>query len=295
MLYGRPLGYLTVPVWHLAHELKHASRAATGLVGLLRSPFSEDLRDERQSQRKDHRRARWLSYLVVSQPRYRPTGDTLRLKARVLRRGSGRPATQPLTLWLSGGGLGRRKRLATLRPVRPGSYEYSLPLTDTLGLRVGTHADLYLEDSHERPAAEGSFQLEDYELKSNHYALRRLAKEPWRGQPQVVFMRGSDANELNLPDARARLAVLPAAAPGPLPTRRLFVPDTLWTHAQALLPGHAAPGPGPAPPGLPRALAGCGWPAPSGPIPSCCATGKMGSGASFCLSHCTRTSSAPAW
>lgn len=183
--------------------MKHASRAATGLVGLLRSPFSEDLRDERQSQRKDHRRARWLSYLVVSQPRYRPTGDTLRLKARVLRRGSGRPATQPLTLWLSGGGLGRRKRLATLRPVRPGLYEYSLPLTDTLGLRVGTHADLYLEDSHERPAAEGSFQLEDYELKSNHYALRRLAKEPWRGQPQVVFMRGSDANELNLPAARA--------------------------------------------------------------------------------------------
>lgn len=236
VLYGRPLGYLTVPVWHLAHELKHASRAATGLVGLLRSPFSEDLRDERQNQRAGHRRERWLSYLVVSQPRYRPTGDTLRLKARVLRRGSGRPATQPLTLWLGGGGLGRRKRLATLRPVRPGSYEYSLPLTDTLGLRVGTRADLYLEDSHENTAAEGSFQFEDYELKNNHYALRLLAREPWRGQPQAVFMRGSDANELNLPDARVRLAVLPAAAPGPLPTRRLFVPDTLWTHAQSLDP-----------------------------------------------------------
>ncbi|RZK53266.1 MAG: hypothetical protein EOO59_12660, partial [Hymenobacter sp.] len=236
VLFGRPLGYLTVPVWRTAQALRHPAQATTGLVGLLRSPFSEDLRDQRRDQRQYQNRERWLSYLVVSQPRYRPTGDTLRLKARVLRRSNGRPSTQPLTLWLNGGGLGRRKRLATLRPVRPGSYEYSLPLTDTLGLRVDTSVDLYLEDSQEHNVAEGSFRYEDYELKNDHYALRLLAKEPWRGQPQAVFLRGSDANELNLPDARVRLAVLPAAAPGRLPTRRLFLPDTLWTHAQLLDP-----------------------------------------------------------
>ncbi len=234
VLFGRPLGYLTGPVWRTAHDLRHASQASTGLVGLVRSPFSEDLREQRHNQRENS--TQWLSYLAISQPRYRPTGDTLRLKARVLRRGSGRPATQPLVLWLGGGGLGKRKRLATLRPVRPGSYEFSLPFTDTLGLRVDTRADLYLKDRHERMVAEGSFQFEDYELKNDHYALRLLAKQPWRGQPQAVFLRGSDANELNLPDARVRLAVLPAAAPGLLPTRQLFVPDTLWTHAQALDP-----------------------------------------------------------
>ncbi|AMR26929.1 hypothetical protein A0257_07295 [Hymenobacter psoromatis] len=242
VLFGRPLGYLTGPVWRTARDLRHASSTTTGLVGLLRSPFSEDVRDERQNrreqrdQRAEQARRRWLSYLLVSQPRYRPAHDTLRLKARVLRRGSGRPSTKPLTLWLSGGGLGKRKRLATLRPVRPGSYEYSLPLTDTLGLRVGTTASLTLEDAHEQTVAEGDFRFEDYELTNNQFTLRMLEKEPRRGQPQAAFMRGSDASELNLLDARVRLAVVPTSGPRRVLGRRLFVPDTLWAHTQALDP-----------------------------------------------------------
>ncbi len=243
VVFGWPLGYLTVPVWRTAHDLRHASTVNTGLVGLLRSPFSEDVRDERQSRRERHHdqheeqaQRRWLSYLIVSQPRYRPAHDTLRLKARVLRRGSGRPSTKPLTLWLSGGGLSKRKRLATLRPVRPGSYEYALPLTDTLGLRVGTTANLVLEDAHEQTVAEGDFRFEDYELNNNQFTLRMLEKEPRRGQPQAAFMRGSDASELNLLDAQVRLAVVPTSGPRRVLGRRLFVPDTLWVHTQALDP-----------------------------------------------------------
>jgi|GEM_PF-629458 len=234
LLYGWPLGYATVPVWRLGRDLKHASTTPTGLVGLLRSPFNEDVREQRRDHRHDNSRLAWQSYLAVSQPRYRPAHDTLRLKARVLRRGSGQPLNQPLTLWLDGGGLARRKRLARLRPVRPGTYEYSLPLTDTLGLRVGTTASLTLEDSRAHRLAYGSFRYEDYELNNNHFALRMLEKAPRRGQPQAVFVRGTDASELNLLDARVRLAVLPTSAPRVLPGGRLFVPDTLWTHTQAL-------------------------------------------------------------
>jgi TonB-dependent SusC/RagA subfamily outer membrane receptor len=243
VLYGWPLGYLTVPVWRLVHDLKHPSRVTTGLVGLLRSPFSEDVRDERQNRREQHHDQRseqaqqkWQSYLIVSQPRYRPAHDTLRLKARVLRRGSGHLSTRPLTLWLSGGGLARRKRLASLRPVRPGTYEYSLPLTDTLGLRVGTTVSLTLEDAHEQTIAEGDFKFEDYELNNSTFTLRMLEKTPRRGQPQAVFLRGTDASELNLLDARVRLTVVPTSGPREVLGRRLFVPDTLWTHTQALDP-----------------------------------------------------------
>jgi TonB-dependent SusC/RagA subfamily outer membrane receptor len=239
MLYGRPLGYLTGPVWRTVHDLKHASTVTTGLVGLLRSPFSEDVRDERQNQREQHReraQQKWQSYLLVSQPRYRPTHDTLRLKARVLRRGSGRPYTRPVTLWLSNSSLARRKRLAVLRPVRPGSYEYSLPITDTLGLRVGTTASLSLEDAQEHTLAEGDFKFEDYELNNNAFTLRMLEKAPRRGQPQAVFLRGTDASELNLLDARVRLTVVPTSGPREVLSRRLFLPDTLWTHTQALDP-----------------------------------------------------------
>jgi TonB-dependent SusC/RagA subfamily outer membrane receptor len=247
VLFGRPLGYVTGPIWRTVRDLKHPSQTISGPVGLVRSAFSEDVRYQRENwreQRKEERARRrerpdqrqWQSYLVVSQPRYRPAHDTLRLKARVLRRQNGHPSTQPLTLWLSGGGLPARKRLASLRPVRPGSYEYSLPLTDTLGLRVGTTASLTLEDTHKHTVAEGEFNFEDYELNNNHFALRMLEKEPRRGQPQAAFLRGSDASELNLLDARVRLTVVPASGPLRGVGRRLFVPDTLWTHTQALDP-----------------------------------------------------------
>lgn len=238
LLYGFPLGYLTRPVRHLVRDLRYASEVSTGLVGLLRSPFNEDVRDERQERRDDagnglRAHGRWASYVATSQPRYRPTGDTLRLKARVLRRTSGRPCRQPLTLWL-GGGDRPDKRLATLRPTRPGTYLYTLPLTDTLGLRSDTYVGFRLVDAHERTVASGQFRLEDYELGNTHYTLRVAEKTQRQGQPQAVFVRGTDANDLNLLDARLRLSLTPAGAPGALAGRHLFVPDTLWTTTRPL-------------------------------------------------------------
>ncbi|MBF9219471.1 carboxypeptidase-like regulatory domain-containing protein [Hymenobacter ruricola] len=257
--YGFPLGYLGRPVRKLVTELHHASDVSTGLVGLLRSPFNEDVRDERQQRREDrhdNERAqtdyRWTSYVATSQPRYRPAADTLRLKARVLRRTNGHPYRRPLTLWLGASQADAQagKRIATLRPTRPGSYQYTLPLTDTLGLRPDTYVGFRLQDRRRRVLASGQFMLEDYELKNTHYALRVAEKTQRAGQPQAVFLRGTDANDLNLLDARVQLSVTPAGAPGPLPRRQLFVPDTLWTKRQPLdalgetrldLPGAALP------------------------------------------------------
>ena len=228
--YGFPLKYVIRPTRRLVYNVGHARYANTGPVGLLRSAFKEEVRDNRQQ----HRSQRWTGYLVLNQPRYRPTGDTLRLKARILRRDNGRLYRKPLTLWLASGAA--RKRLATLHPVRPGTYEYVLPLTDTLGLRPDTEGRVYLENSKGHTVVQAGFQFEDYELDNAHYTLRVAEKEQRHGQPQAVFVRGTDANALNLLDARVRLAVVPTRPPGKLPKRQLFIPDTLWTHAQALDP-----------------------------------------------------------
>jgi hypothetical protein len=258
VVFGFPLGYLARPVHKLVDELHHASGVSTGVVGLLRAPFNEDVRDERQERRKDQRDNtrpkednRWTNYVATSQPRYRPTDDTLRLKARVLRRATGRPYRRPLTLWVGNQYDNQAgKRIATLRPTRPGSYQYTLPLTDTLGLRPDTYVGFRLLDRHHRVLASGQFQLEDYELKNSQYTLRVAEKTQRVGQPQAIFLRGTDTNDLNLLDARLRLSVTPAGAPGPLPSRQLFMPDTLWTKRQPLdalgetrldLPGTALP------------------------------------------------------
>ncbi|MBD2767433.1 carboxypeptidase-like regulatory domain-containing protein [Hymenobacter sp. BT664] len=241
VLYGFPLGYFTRPVWRLVRDLKHASNVSTGVVGLLRSAFNEDVREERRDRRNSTSTSTttdggWTNYVATSQPRYRPSGDTLRLKARVLRQKNGRPYRRPLTLWLGGTSYDDEgsKRIATLRPTRPGSYEYTLPLTDTLGLRPDTYVGFRLKDRHNRTRASGQFQLEDYELKNNRYTLRVAEKTQHLGQPQAVFVRGTDANDLNLLDARLRLSLTPAGVPGALPRRQVFIPDTLWTKSQAL-------------------------------------------------------------
>ena len=237
VLYGFPLGSLTRPVWWLGHDLKHASTVSTHLVGLLRSVFSADVREERRNRRGTaEASARWTNYVATSQPRYRPTGDTLRLMARVLDRKNGRPYRRPLTLWLGGSNYESQpgKRIATLRPTRPGSYQYALPLTDTLGLRPDTYVGFRLKDRHDHTLASGQFRLEDYELKNSHYSLRVAEKTQLFGQPQAIYVRGSDANDLNLLDARLRLSLTPTGAPGPLPRRQLFMPDTLWTRGQPL-------------------------------------------------------------
>ena len=246
VVYGFPLGYLTRPVRQTVLDLRHASQVSTGLVGLLRSAFNEDVRDERQDRRESRREnengdddsepGRWTNYVATSQPRYRPTGDTLRLKARVLRKADGRPYRRPLTLWLGGASYGEEtgKRIATLRPARAGSYAYTLPLTDTLGLRPDTYVGFRLKDRRNHVLASGQFRLEDYELKNSRYTLRVAEKTQRHGQAQSVFLRGTDVNDLNLLDARLQLSVTPVGAPGPLPSRQLFMPDTLWTKRQPL-------------------------------------------------------------
>ncbi|MET4075840.1 hypothetical protein [Hymenobacter sp. UYCo722] len=243
VVFGFPLGYLTRPTRQLVLDLRHASEVSTGLVGLLRSVFNEDVREERRERRhpdnnthdSDTRPGRWASYVATSQPRYRPTGDTLRLKARVLARRNGRPYRQPLTLWLGGDYQHPEgKRVALLRASRPGSYLFALPLTDTLGLRADTYVGFRLKDRRGQVRASGQFKLEDYELKNSHYALRVAEKTQHVGQPQAVYVRGTDANDLNLLDARVQLSLTPAGAPGALPSRQVFIPDTLWTRRQPL-------------------------------------------------------------
>ena len=232
---GFPLGYATGPVYQLGRGLRHFSSTTTGLVGLLRAPFDEDVRDSRQQARQNRRKYCWASYVVFSQPRYRPSGDTLRLKARVLNRRTGRPGRRPLTLWFSAN-YEQEKRVATLRPVRPGTYEYTVPLADTLGLRADSYAHVYLKDKHGHELIDESFRVEDYELNNAYYTLRVAEKAPRHGQPQAVYLRGTDANDLPLPEARVRLVVLPQREPGALPRRQLFIADTLWTHTQPLDP-----------------------------------------------------------
>ncbi|RSK50175.1 carboxypeptidase-like regulatory domain-containing protein [Hymenobacter rigui] len=234
VVFGFPLGLLTGPVRTLVGQLRYASNVYTGPIGLVRAAFSADAREERQDRRAEQHGQRWQTYLALSKPRYRPQADTLRLKARILSR-HGRPYRRPLELRLLPEQDRRSRLLAVLRPVRPGSYEYAAPLLDTLNLRADQRIALELVQPgrNGQTVAESSFRMEDYELKNTRYTLRPAQTTHRTGTTQALFLRGQDANELNLLDARVRLSVTPAGV-GRFPGRQVFVPDTLWTRAQPL-------------------------------------------------------------
>ncbi|MBG8553964.1 carboxypeptidase-like regulatory domain-containing protein [Hymenobacter guriensis] len=234
VVFGVPLGLLTRPAQKLFRELHYASEVSTGPIGLLRSIFNSEVREERQDRRTERRGEKWRAYLVLSKPRYRPTADTLRLKARILHR-AGRPYRRPLELYLQADQDRTPRRLALLQPVRPGTYEFELARLDTLQLRADQYVRLRLQQPGENgeTLAETSFRLEDYELKNTRYTLRPAEATHRAGSPQALYLRGQDANELNLLDARVRLSVTPLSV-GRFPGRRVFVPDTLWTRAQPL-------------------------------------------------------------
>ncbi|QIX59972.1 TonB-dependent receptor plug domain-containing protein [Hymenobacter sp. BT18] len=234
VVFGFPLGLLTRPARKLFRELHYASNVSTGPIGLLRSIFNPDVREERQDRRTERRGKKWRAYLVLSKPRYRPTADTLRLKARILHR-AGWPYRRPLELYLQADQDRTPRRLALLRPVRPGSYEFELERLNTLQLRADQDVRLRLQQpgKNGETLAQASFRLEDYELKNTRYTLRPAEVTHRAGTTQALYLRGQDANELNLLDARVRLSVTPLTV-GHFPGRQVFVPDTLWTRAQPL-------------------------------------------------------------
>ena len=248
VVWNRPLGYLTVPLYnqgrYLVREVSHLLKGygsdgeAPGLLSLLRSPFSEDVRDDRENWREQQREYTspydWTGYALTSQPRYRPHGDTLRLKARIVRRSNGRPSRRPLRLTLHDDHRDQ-DRTILLRPSAPGTYVYTLPITDSLGWGDDTDVQFTLANRRGYQRMKGRFSVEDYELPATRYTLRTLTKTHYQGQPQAFFVRGRDFNDLSLLDARVRLALVPERV-SELGQPTVFVPDTLWTHAQALDP-----------------------------------------------------------
>lgn len=175
---------------------------------------------------------KWRGYMVFSKPKYLP-GDTVRLKTFIANT-QGKPLDDSATVVLYKSG-NTPLTLARIAPYSPGAFEFAFPLHDSLGLRLDQSYSIALERKKDWTYFGGSFYYEDYELKTASLALRTEGEAHYRGRPFSIFLRGTDENELNLPDARLELTLLPVLAfryHEPL----VFIPDTLWRWEQTLAP-----------------------------------------------------------
>ncbi|MBX0332898.1 carboxypeptidase-like regulatory domain-containing protein [Pontibacter sp. HSC-14F20] len=195
-----------------------------GWIHSVAAIFDEDYRREKPEKYK--------GYLVTNKPLYQP-GDTVRYKAYVVNR-NGKPVPYKAQLVLYGYDS-KRKKLGELDPYRKGAYEGWFVLHDSLNLRLDASYNLLLERTNKREdvLVRHSFTYEDYELKENKYTLRLAHEEHQAGVENQVHVRGTDANGLNLLDARVEVVVLTRQVFGSR-EQQVFVPDTLWKHSQPL-------------------------------------------------------------
>ncbi|MBT1710121.1 carboxypeptidase-like regulatory domain-containing protein [Fulvivirgaceae bacterium PWU5] len=173
-------------------------------------------------------------YVAMNKPVYK-AGDTVRLKAYIVSP-RGRRFRKPVDLYLSDNSYRddmSDRELGTAKPFRPGAYTHELVLHDSLGLLRDRRYFIRLQRGRRRTLPEGSFQFQDYVLQQNTYSVRVEQGRP--GEPSLLYLKGVDANDLPVYDARVEILLRPVRVQQYFP-RQVFVPDTLWYHTLALDP-----------------------------------------------------------
>ncbi len=235
--FSRPgLGYVTLPFYQIYASIRY--HRPQGWIERVAHLFENDGWKKTFSADYHYYRVknRYKSLMVFSKPRYMPH-DTVKLKAAIQKtKGAYARKNLSLQVWLSSystTGNQKKIQLDTLTSYRKGFYEYSFVLADSLKISIGTVCTVSLEDNKSGVYASATFKYEDYELKSNTFAIRSDKQAYLYGNKPILYAKGTDENNLPVPDARVRLTLLPVHV-SRFPDKQVVVPDTLWTHEQVL-------------------------------------------------------------
>ncbi|QJB32417.1 carboxypeptidase-like regulatory domain-containing protein [Chitinophaga oryzae] len=208
--------------------------------------------------RYHHRPSRhnYSGYLALNKPKFKP-GDTVKLKAFIRDR-KGRPVNTPAWLRLSEtyNDPDIDTILSQLHPYRPGAFEYSFVLHDSLDLELDDDYQLTLEggrnkprradaeedDDNERPRRSKQqvmlrekFGYEEYELGTVTFSARTDQSRHTRGTPMAVYLKATDENNLPVLDGRVKISVVRSHVQRTYQPM-VFIPDTLWLYEVPLEP-----------------------------------------------------------
>jgi len=198
--------------------------------------------------------ANYRGFMTFNKPIYKP-GDTVKLKAFVTRK-NGKGLNEKLLVRITDRNFDVDTIIAVLKPYRPGGFVHEFILSDSLELDLDEDYLITLEkgkskkfdlskyegdlDDDEYAAKRkvvmrGRFRHEEYELQSIHFTARSDKKEHNRGNTQSIFLKATDENDLPVMDGRIQITVLSSSAEWiNFNGQKVFLPDTLWSHSQAL-------------------------------------------------------------
>ena len=185
--------------------------------------------------RKDYfKEEKCNGFMVFSKPKYRP-GDTIKMKAYLERKRTGRPVNRQLDVDLNYFNNGRYSRttLTRLTPYRPGMYEYSFLPSDTLKMSLNSMNTIYLSPNWRRSSFYSSaLHYEEYELNGISLTMETTdGKYAYRKADTITLrIKATDDNEMPLYSGRAEITVIPQKRDIKYIANRAFIPDILWQH-----------------------------------------------------------------
>lgn len=197
---------------------------------------------------------KFKGFMVFSKPIYKP-GDTVKIKAFITSKSS-KLVNRPLLVRLTGEDFAVDTILGSIKPYRPGGFDFTFVLNDSLDLRLDDQYLVTLEEKSSRKydldeydgdlnedeyalkrkiLMRGRFHYEEYELSALNFTARTNIQHHNRGRQLYLLLKATDENELPVMDARADI-VLTTLPNQPidffLPT--VFLPDTLWKYSLPL-------------------------------------------------------------
>ena len=216
-----PINHILSPIFYTKNNIQ--SLITSGYV----QPPGIYQRMKAMFQPKPH-----TGYIVFNKPLYKP-GDTVRLKAFVTTR-KGKPISQPVNVHLASFYMESiDKNLGRLEPFRKGAYDFEFVLADSLDLQLDNNYYIQLKTPKNHVLLSSGFRYEDYELKQNTFSIR--SENKLNGKPTLLFLKGTDSNEMPLYDVRVDILLRPKELKR-YHRPHLFIPDTLWFHKMTLEP-----------------------------------------------------------
>ncbi len=170
-------------------------------------------------------------YFATNKPKYF-LKDTVFFKTFIVKTKSKKPIDKELTISIRNDSNNEFK-LGKIQPEHDGAYSFDFVLSDSLKLKLDRSYSLYLKDKKRNTVAYTYVKVEDYELGKTEFQFRVTDNQQFANDTFKIFAKGTDENDLQLPDAKIELTLLTKSISEYFPSQ-IFIPDTLWNHSQAL-------------------------------------------------------------
>lgn len=171
-------------------------------------------------------RKNYTGYLAINKPKFKPL-DSVMLKAFIMNT-KGKPLNRSVTVKLFQHYTEYiNVTLGKISPIRKGAYTFEFRLTDSLKLKLDRSCTIQLTDENGYSYVSNNFQYEDYDLKTNTYAVR--SENNHGAEPATLYLKGTDSNDMPLYDVRVEVLVKPTFINDYFDDQ-VFVKDTLWFH-----------------------------------------------------------------